>query len=178
MIKISDTPVGEALEKECREDLDKLVSRTDIPREGWVSMAVSIADRTGEDQWKKIKKGLRDRAKTGRKFAKDFDNQSAVARARGFAEVAERLNPLAESLRNRSDKIGKMLRENGNNHNHTLIVLLNSVLKRNQRFNCWEALSRVIARAYLAAGRETEAEHMTADTLLKTAKRYCKGDKP
>ena len=41
--------------------------------------------------------------------------------------------------------------------------------------SCWESLSHVIAQAYIAAGRQLDAKHMTADKLLKTARRHCKG---
>jgi hypothetical protein len=179
MKQITWKQITQAVERNSGKHLDTLVKRNEMfPREAWVNLAIFTADRTGEVQWEKIKEGLRDRAKTGRKFVENFDNQSAVARARGFGEVAERLKPLAESLRNRNDIIGKILRDNGKNHNHTLIVLLNSILKRNKQFNCWEALSHVIAQAYIAAGRERDAKHMTADKLLKTARRHCKGVAP
>jgi hypothetical protein len=167
--------IAEAIERECRKDLDTLVKRTEIPREGWLSMAILAADKTGEVPWEQHKEWLRDRAKLGRKFAKDIEDSCIAAGARGFAELSETLKPQMESLRQRSDDIGKFLKKNGRrDHNHTLIVLLDSILgtgTKMSEFNCWEALARVIAQAYRVADREKEAKKITADMLSMTSRR-------
>jgi len=170
---ITGARLAHEIERVCKDDLEKLVKRTDIPREGWVSMATLAVDRTGEDRWEEHKEWLRTRAKVGKRFAEDIETQCTAARAWGFAEVTERLEPLSESLRKSNYKIRQILNKNRRSgHNQTLTVLLESILRRKKRFNCWQALSRVMRVAYIAAGRETEAKHITADMLLKTAKRY------
>jgi hypothetical protein len=75
----------------------------------------------------------------------------------------------AGAKRNGSRGIGQLLRRYRKEHDQGVALLVNALLTFPKGFNSWEALARVLATAFNAAG--IESKYITADNLRETAER-------
>jgi hypothetical protein len=158
--------IAQAIEIKCGSDLDR-IEQSGVPREVAIFFAISAAERKLDSFTPEVKEAFRRRAMDAKDAAAVL--YTGRKKLRAFVGVSEVLDGQAESLREYSKNLGAYLREHGRaDHDQALPIIVSSILTLKPQFDCWEALSHVIAEAYLAAGRD--ARSVTADKLFRAAK--------
>ena len=167
---------AQEIARDCQTDLGK-IERQGIPRMVMVDNAVMAAERRLDFFPEESKQALRNNAMLGRRLLKDIEKLRDKGRA--IVGLPQSLEPWALSLRKDIDNIGQYLRKNGRigrkkmgrnqGHDQGLSILVQWILGYREQFDCWEPLSHVIEYAYRTAGRDAEADNITADKLSREA---------
>lgn len=179
---MTEKQIAEAIERNCGKDLDKIEQRRGavilgIDRRAVLFLVVSAAEGRLDLFSEDIKKVFRERATNAKELAVSIDK--VCNKSVSFAGIPEALSLQAQSLREYSKNLGQYSRKHGRvDHDQALPILVSLILRYRVQFNCWESLSRVIAEAYHATGRDAEARSITADKLIRAAKPYREGLKP
>jgi hypothetical protein len=120
-------------------------------------MLVTIAEGRLEEMSEEVKEAFRYRGEAAKKFAENCDKLAHKGRA--FEGVPEYLKPLAEMKRKQSIVIGRFLRSGKRDG---VDILLRVIISRNEKFDCWAALSSVLKSADILhispGGLEKKAE--------------------
>jgi hypothetical protein len=176
---------AKAIERTCRKDFDKLEA-AGVDRAPLVMMLVYFAKRRAGGISEKTRRKDRYYRDTAKKLSGRMENLASEVRA--FVGTPPYWNPtpessigrailgmdfLAESMRKNSLDFGRNLRRNGRRKPDVATHVLGWILRDNEDFNCWEALSHLVVEALHAVGiSEKETKHITGDMLRKAAERY------
>jgi hypothetical protein len=160
--------IAEAVHNECQRDLAEL-EQAGIPPMFLVVTAIQIATKRMEIMPEDLKERFRERADAWKQMAAHAERISCKSRALSILEI-KCLKANAESMRNGSRQIGRLLKRFRKDHDEGVAILVHTIQTRNKDFDSWSALKQVLATAFNEAG--IESKHITADNLRKTAERY------
>jgi hypothetical protein len=164
------------IEKVWPRDLEE-IKRRGISPAVVVDNAVMAAERRMDFFPEKYKQDLRDRSMLWKELLNDIEK----LRKKGHTIVGlpEALKPWAESLRDGINVNGQYLRKNGHmKHDQSLSIFVKWIVEFNANFKSWNALARVLEEAYRVAGRDIDAEQISADKLIRIARLQRKGVTP
>jgi hypothetical protein len=156
--------IAEAVHNECQQDLAEL-EQAGIPPRALSFAAIQIVKESWKTMSEELKERFRDRADTMKQFSAYLEKMIRKTRAFSTPEI-ECMKVQAESMRNGSLQVGKLLKIFRKDHDQGVAILLAGL---REDFNSWEALHRVLATAFDVAG--IESKNINADNLRKAAKR-------
>ena len=174
MKQITDVEIAEAIERNCPRELDKIGMEN---RKRIVFLSVKAAMKEFDFFPPGFRTSFMEKARQAKQLSKRLEKLSKETECFGmnhesFLQESQRLKAHGAHLCKCVTWYGRK------DHDEGRAVLVMNVLAVKPLFKNWEALSHVIAEAYLAAGREADAKHITADALLRAAKPYRKGLTP
>jgi hypothetical protein len=192
MKQISEKQIAKIIESECWKDLATL-EQDGIPRRALVTMVALMAKQRVVGLSEEVAEEFRDRRdavkllstsieKLGRKVRAlvplDGEPRPAslnpvLAEAMNlYRHTADTLTRSAEIMRDHSGAMGRSLRSYGRKDQaigRDVAMICAAILTFNKQFMCWDELSRVLAKAFFAAGIKKD---FFPETLNRQAKRY------
>jgi hypothetical protein len=162
-----DREIIKAIQEGCQQDLTEL-KRAGISPMMVTFAAIQIVKKHWEVMPEDLKERFRERADAWKQMATHSEKMSHKSRSFSTPEIKS-LQARAESMRNGSRQIGRLLRRFRKDHNQGIALLLYALQAYKKDFDSWDALKQVLATAFNEAG--IESKHITADNLRKIAKR-------
>lgn len=148
--------IGKAVVSKCAGDLDE-IEKSGLPRAALVTMLAFAAQGEWLGMSTNTKEAFRNRSYTAKLAAERIDCPEGRS----------------QKLRKNISDAGRLLRSRGRkDHDEGVAMLVKGIRRYTNDFNSWEALSRVLEQAYIAAGAdESRTDHLTGDMLRKIGKR-------
>lgn len=160
--------IAEAIEKNCPKDLARLGAPEDILRKRIVFLSIQAAKRELDFFPAGFRQSFADKARQAETWSRKIEKLSKKAK---YFDIDRRLHGEPQRLKSHARHLRECIRRFGRkDHDDGISVVVMNVLAVKPKFKNWEALSRVIAEAYILAGRK--AGHITADKLLRSGKLY------